>query len=341
MSQYIFGEIDVPGLDDDKSPVAPFDVSRSMQLNPENEIVRALHAFVGNKVEEVRRALLDADKKRKAEEDTKKLAEQASEIARIINVDFEAFRQRVAKIRAKTRGGPNLSQDEQGGDDLGDDLIFGSDVPARETSPTGSPGRNGTPKDIEAEPIPGMPPFNPSVEPAENAEPKGQPASGTNTRRRPSGGFRVEFKDMGEVSERARYIEAEQAIHINLEHPQIAAAKGNFSVEDPSFKRLAYQRHKTGVTSLISFGEEIAAILQTLPQSGYLFPALARLHERHRSKHFIKRLATVGISGVSLHSYRYAWAERAMEAGYPERFAMQALARNVIASQRVMDDSGQ
>jgi hypothetical protein len=145
MSQYIFGEIDVPGLDDDKSPVAPFDVSRSMQLNPENEIVRALHAFVGNKVEEVRRALLDADKKRKAEEDTKKLAEQASEIARIINEDFEAFRQRVAKIRAKTRGGPNLSQDEQGGDDLGDDLIFGSDVPARETSPTGSPGRNGTP----------------------------------------------------------------------------------------------------------------------------------------------------------------------------------------------------
>ncbi len=27
-------------------------------------------------------------------------------------------------------------------------------------------------------------------------------------------------------------------------------------------------------------------------------------------------LATIGISGVSLHSYRYAWAERAMEAGY-------------------------
>ena len=56
---------------------------------------------------------------------------------------------------------------------LGDDLIFGSDVPARETSPTGSPGRNGTPKDIEVEPTPGMPPFNPSVEPAENADPKG------------------------------------------------------------------------------------------------------------------------------------------------------------------------
>ena len=262
MSQYIFGEIDVPALDDDKSPVAPFNVSRSMQLNPENDLVRAIHAFVGSKVEEVRRALLEADKKRKAEEDTKKLAEQASEIARVINEDFEAFRQRVAKIRAKTRVGPNLSQDDQSGDDPGDDLIFGSDLPARETAPTGSPGRIGPPKEIEVQPTPGMPTFNPSVESAENAESKGRLASGTNTRRRPSGGFRVEFKDMGEVSERARYIEAEQAIHINLEHPQIAAAKGNFSVEDPSFKRLAYE---------VAFSEYAIAIAQLKIKSGDCF----------------------------------------------------------------------
>lgn len=261
MSQYIFGEIDVPTLDDDKSPVAPFDVSRSMQLNPENDLVRAIHAFVGSKVEEVRRSLVEADKKRKAEEDTKKLAEQASEIARVINEDFEAFRQRVAKIRAKTRG-PNLSQDDQGGDDLGNDLIFGSDIPARETAPTGSPGRNGPPKNIAIPPAPGMPPFNPSVEAEENAEAKGQLASGTNPRRRPSGGFRVEFKEMGEGFDRALYIEAEQAIHINLEHPQIAAAKGNYSVEDPSFKRLAYE---------VAFSEYAIAIAQLKIKSGDCF----------------------------------------------------------------------
>jgi hypothetical protein len=261
MSQYIFGEIDVPTLDDDKSPVAPFDVSRSMQLNLENDLVRAIHAFVGSKVEEIRRSLVEADKKRKSEEDTKKLAEQASEIARIINEDFEVFRQRVAKIRAKTRG-PNLSQDDQGGDDLGDDLIFGSDLPARETALTGSPGRNGPPKNIDVLPTPGMPSFNPSVEAEENAEAKGRLASGTNARRRPSGGFRVEFKEMGEVSERARYIEAEQAIHINLEHPQIAAAKGNFPVEDPSFKRLAYE---------VAFSEYAIAIAQLKIKSGDCF----------------------------------------------------------------------
>ena len=47
-------------------------------------------------------------------------------------------------------------------------------------------------------------------------------------------------------------------------------------------RTIAYQRCKTGVTSLISFGEEVAAILNQLPASGQLFPALARIHERHR-----------------------------------------------------------
>jgi integrase len=35
-----------------------------------------------------------------------------------------------------------------------------------------------------------------------------------------------------------------------------------------------------------------------------------------------------GIEGVTLHSYRYAWAERARTAGYPERFAQEALGHN-------------
>jgi len=40
------------------------------------------------------------------------------------------------------------------------------------------------------------------------------------------------------------------------------------------------------------------------------------------------------VSGVSLHSYRYAWAERALKCGFPERFAQQALGHNSKAVQR-------
>jgi integrase len=40
------------------------------------------------------------------------------------------------------------------------------------------------------------------------------------------------------------------------------------------------------------------------------------------------------IQGVTLHSYRYAWAERAKTAGYPERFAQEALGHNSKAVHR-------
>jgi hypothetical protein len=40
------------------------------------------------------------------------------------------------------------------------------------------------------------------------------------------------------------------------------------------------------------------------------------------------------IEGVSLHSHRYAWAERARTAGYPERFAQEAPGHNSKAVHR-------
>ena len=38
--------------------------------------------------------------------------------------------------------------------------------------------------------------------------------------------------------------------------------------------------------------------------------------------------------GITLHSYRYAWAERARICGYPERFAQEALGHNSKAVHR-------
>ena len=97
---------------------------------------------------------------------------------------------------------------------------------------------------------------------------------------------------------------------------------------------IGYRRQKTGVMSLISFGAEVAEVLKTLPTQGHLFPELAKMTAGRRALMFSRRLRTVKISGVSLHSYRYAWAERAKEAGYPERFAMQALGHSSKAVHR-------
>jgi integrase len=43
---------------------------------------------------------------------------------------------------------------------------------------------------------------------------------------------------------------------------------------------------------------------------------------------FCRHCRTVGVTGVSLHSYRYAWAQRALITGYPERHAQSALGHN-------------
>ena len=44
-----------------------------------------------------------------------------------------------------------------------------------------------------------------------------------------------------------------------------------------------------------------------------------------RSTEFRRRCRIAGVSGVSLHSYRHSWAQRAKACGYPQRFAQDAL----------------
>ena len=72
-------------------------------------------------------------------------------------------------------------------------------------------------------------------------------------------------------------------------------------------------------------GDECAAVLEKLPKQGLLLPSIARLGEGDRASYFTLRCRTLGIQGVSLHSLRYSWAERAAAVGMPERFAMMAL----------------
>src|SRR5258708_3379300 len=72
-------------------------------------------------------------------------------------------------------------------------------------------------------------------------------------------------------------------------------------------------------TPLIQFGKAVAQILKALPQSGALFPNLCKVQSKDRANEFRQRCHGLGIMGITLHSYRYAWAERARKAGYPQQ----------------------
>jgi integrase len=97
---------------------------------------------------------------------------------------------------------------------------------------------------------------------------------------------------------------------------------------------ISFQRKKTGVPVIVHLGKEALNILRDLPGEGVLFPYLSTVRAGDRATEFSQRCKRLGIQGVTLHSYRYAWAERAKVAGMPERFAMENLGHNSKAVHR-------
>ena len=97
---------------------------------------------------------------------------------------------------------------------------------------------------------------------------------------------------------------------------------------DWSLRVVCYQRQKTGEFAHLRIGQQLEAVLRQLPAKGLLFPKIARSRDSARAAEFHRRCRLLAIQGISLHSYRYAWAERAKSCGYPERWAQNALGHN-------------
>jgi len=280
MSQYIFGEFEVPALDEYSGPIAPFDMSRSMQLNPHNPVVLAIYTFLGQSIEQVRRELAEADKQRRADEDAKRLQNEADAIAQIINEDFRDFRQKLARVRARASGTTdNIETDVLHATLEGSLLFKGGTELGNRISDEGAPGatggkggRGGEPRDLF-----------PVLERAEEGSETGRPVEHEESQQRTTrGGFQVKFDNLGEAEFRGKYVRDERTIYINLDHPQIAAARGNVATSDPSFMRLAYE---------VAFAEYAIALSSELASSDeYLEPSDAIIDIREA----INRLAVRG-----------------------------------------------
>lgn len=85
---------------------------------------------------------------------------------------------------------------------------------------------------------------------------------------------------------------------------------------------------------MLKFGALVEAILKRRPAEGPLFPYLKRVRAADRATEFKQRCDSVGITGVTLQSYRYAWAERARKAHYPQRCAQEVLGHQSAAVHR-------
>ena len=110
----------------------------------------------------------------------------------------------------------------------------------------------------------------------------------------------------------------------------------NFKAEDIDWqtRTISYFRQKTGSLAQFTISQKLETVLSHLPTTGPLFPNLSTWSESDRASRFRRRCHKAGVTGVTLHCYRYAWAERAKVVGMPERFAQAALGHNSKAIHR-------
>jgi integrase len=114
------------------------------------------------------------------------------------------------------------------------------------------------------------------------------------------------------------------------------ADAAHFKAEDVDWqtRTISYFRQKTGTLAQFSISKKLETVLSHLPTTGFLFPNLSTFPANHRANVFRYHCRRAGVTGVSLHCYRYAWAERAKTVGMPERFAQAALGHGSKAIHR-------
>ena len=240
-AKYIFGDVDVPALANDKSPIRPFDMSRSGRLNPENELVRNVMAFLGMNLEIVLQQLEEEDQLRRQNEETQRLQKEADAIAELINKDFKNWKVQIQNVLAHTTGAKDIKPSIVAENDFFDVLAGEGEVPAVEISDEGGPpdihNEEVRPPNPNPTPDNSAPTFLPDIESSETA---GKRKMDPN-KKSGGGGFKVEFREMGDHEPRAMYEASERSILVNLEHPQLATAMKIAGIEDISFRRLAYE----------------------------------------------------------------------------------------------------
>ena len=241
MGEYLFGEIDVPRLESNEYEMDAFDSSRDMRLRPEHPVAVSLIGFVGTKLEEVRKQLVKRKREASREQANQELKSQADKIADLLNNDFKAVNEKILKIKSARRTTGDMQSDFGGEASSGDDPEgWVKGIEERGVIPESDLEPNDDPQDIPHDPF-NEPPI--SGDQNDEGEASVDPVSdgGTSKKRRPRGGFSVEYEHMGEHEDRAKYIADRGMFMINLDHPVVKSANNSLGIGDIGFIRLSHE----------------------------------------------------------------------------------------------------
>lgn len=233
---YLFGEVEVPGLESPGDELAAYDLSRSLKLNPSNLVAATLIGFIGYHLDQVRKGLVEEQRQRRHEQQFQQLESAAAVIATLLNEDLSSVADRLADIKAmRRRSGSVAEAGATGGGSDSDSWVEGDQEPGlldvshhESETPRIERGR-----EAPVIAVPGQP--------VEDGTDHVSPRGGVGSKPRPRGGLEVHYDHLGPDRDRSEYIEASKVILINLDHPMVAAAIGLGGVEDVAFKRLSYE----------------------------------------------------------------------------------------------------
>jgi hypothetical protein len=275
LGSYLFGEIDVPVLETFKSTIEPYDASRSLHLNPVHPVCSTLIPFIGAKLEEVRLKQVRKLSEARKTEQARRLATEAERIAEVLNDDFRSVMSKLQGIRAvASHPGSAASKfgTASGVDKEPSAWVEGTAEPGTvDIAEAGKP--NGEGKRPQGRKTPNI---IRSGSLDANGNQSVDPAGGEGTRSRPRGGFRVEYKELGESEDRSKYDKNTLTILINLDHPAVKNARQNGSIEDPTFKRLSYEIAFTEYS--MAFGREMAERDPDIPADDLLYEVRSTLN---------------------------------------------------------------
>jgi hypothetical protein len=276
---YLFGDMDVPLIEKFDSPIAPYDDSRSLQLNPLHPVVRVLIGFIGAKLEFVRQEQVEKFRKARQSEEARRLAKAAENISKILNEDFQRVSEQIAKIRAATSSksgiAPSLYGDNSSSGDDDNEWIAGISEEG-EVEDSGDGSRGGEPK--------GRKTTGPerAGQPKKGGKHSVDPSGGSGeSRRKPKGGFVVDYAHLGADEARSKYDASVLTIIINLDHPVVESASKVGGVEDPAFRRLSYEIAFTEYA--MALGYEKALQDPDMPPDDLLFEVRTTLNRVARA----------------------------------------------------------
>lgn len=236
-ANYIFGQIDIPVLEDGEWPIPPFDNTRNNTLNPQNPVVTVLLGWLSEELEEVRVKLVNQEREKRKTEEAKNLAKEAQKIAEILNDDFaqQEMELELAQRVSRRSGGKSVNEilDEQG------ELWPGNGSIPTPWEQTGDDNKSGVDRTMS-----GNNNFQNSgslAHPGNELGAKKSVSDGNQRKRKAV--FSIDYENATLQNPRSRYDGNTKTIWINLDHPQVTSIydAGGRSSSDAHFREVCYE----------------------------------------------------------------------------------------------------